>query len=207
MSFYENRILPHVIDLACGMPEAMELRKHVVPKAEGVVLEVGMGSGLNLTLYDPEKIDFVWGLEPSEGMRRKAQANLQASPVEVKWLDLPGEEVPLDDASVDTVILTFTLCTIPDWHTALRQMYRVLKPGGRLWFCEHGRSAEEKVARWQDRVTPLWKRVAGGCHLNRPIRDYIEEAGFAIREVNNLYIDKSPKIVGYMYVGEAFKPA
>lgn len=207
MSFYEDRILPHVIDLACGMPEAMELRKHVVPKAEGVVLEVGMGSALNLTLYNPEKIEFVWGLEPSQGMRKKAQANLDASPVEVKWLDLPGEQIPLDDESVDTVILTFTLCTIPDWLAALRQMHRVLKPGGKLWFCEHGRSPEEKVARWQDRMTPLWKRVAGGCHLNRPIRECIEAAGFTICDVNNLYMDKSPKIVGYMYLGEALKPA
>lgn len=207
MGFYEDRILPHVIDLACGMPEAMQLRQHIVPKAQGVVLEVGMGSGLNLTLYDPEKIDFVWGLEPSQGMRRKAQNKLQASPVEVKWLDLPGEEIPLDDESVDTVILTFTLCSIPDWHGALGHMYRVLKPGGKLWFCEHGRSPDATVARWQDRITPLWKQVAGGCHLNRPIREYIEEVGFVIRDVNNLYIDKSPKIVGYMYYGEAEKLA
>lgn len=205
LSFYEERILPHAIDLACGMPLAMELRKHVVPRAEGVVLEVGMGSGLNLSLYDPEKTDFVWGLEPSPGMRRKALANLKSSPVEVKWLDLPGEQIPLDDASVDTVMLTFTLCSIPDWRLALEQMYRVLKPGGKLWFCEHGRAPDEKVARWQDRLTPVWKRFAGGCHLNRPISDYIAEVGFSISELNNQYIDRSPKMVGYMYYGLAEK--
>ncbi len=205
MSFYENKILPHIIDCSCSMKPIMALRQKVVPLARGVVLEVGMGSGLNLPLYDNEKIDFVWGLEPSMGMRHKAEKNLRKSSVEVKWLDLPGEQIPLDDNSVDTVLLTYTLCTIPDWQAALQQMRRVLKPDGLLLFCEHGRSPESKVSRWQDRLTPMWKKFAGGCHLNRPISDYIESCDFKITQQENLYMEGAPRFVGYMYCGQAGK--
>ncbi len=203
MSFYENRILPYVIDKACSMPEAMELREKVVPLASGVVLEVGMGSGLNLPLYNPDAIDFVWGLEPSEGMRRKAQPALDASPVEVRWLGLKGEEIPLEDNSVDTILLTFTLCTIPDWETALQQMRRVLKPDGKLLFCEHGLSPEPGISKWQHRVTPVWKKFAGGCHLNRPIAEMLRSVGFQLDPLTNKYMPKTPKFVGYMYYGMA----
>ena len=130
MGIYEKHVLPHVINCACGIKPVLRQRQKVVPQARGRVLEVGMGSGLNLPFYDASKVEFVWGLEPSEGMRKKAQKNLANSKVEVRWLDLPGEEIPLDDNSVDTVLLTYTLCTIPDWHAALQQMRRVLKPCG-----------------------------------------------------------------------------
>lgn len=206
MSFYEDRILPHIIDKACSMGQVMKLRSQVVPKARGAVLEVGMGSAINLEFYDPEKVDLVYGLEPSEGMRRKAQPNLRRSGVKVEWLDLPGEEIPLDDNSVDTVLLTFTLCTIPDWQAALQQMKRVLKPGGEMLFLEHGESEHSGVKKWQHRITPTWKKVAGGCHLNRPIADLIREAGFDILELENLYIPGAPKIAGYIYKGRAVKP-
>lgn len=206
MSFYENRILPHLINACCGMPDIAALRERVVPQASGRVLEVGMGSGLNLPFYDQSKVEFVWGLEPSEGMRRKAAPNLAASDIEVKWLDLPGEAIPLEDDSVDTVLLTYTLCTIPDWEAALHQMRRVLKPTGKLLFCEHGQAPEQSVAKWQDRVTPVWKRFAGGCHLNRPIKNYLERGGFAITHCENLYVENAPKIAGYMYYGEARLP-
>ena len=138
MSLYERYILPHIIDMGCGSKSIQMQRGKVVPLAEGRVLEIGIGSGLNIPFYNSEKVDFVWGLEPSEGMRRKAQKNLNRSAVEVKWLDLPGEEIPLEDNSVDTVLLTYTLCTIPDWQTALYQIHRVIKPSGKLLFCEHG---------------------------------------------------------------------
>lgn len=205
MSFYDEKILPTVIDCLCSMPAVTYLRKKVVPLAKGVVLEVGMGSGINLSLYTPEKIDFIWGLEPSQGMRRKAQANLNRSSIEVRWLDLPGENIPLDDNSVDTVLLTFTLCTIPDYQAALAQMLRVLKPGGQLLFCEHGLAEDSAVQKWQNKVTPYWKHIAGGCHLNRPIAEYLKEAGFDIVELNTEYMRKSPKIVGYVYYGKAVK--
>lgn len=203
MSFYEQHILPHVIDFACGDKVIMEQRQHVLAAAEGRVLEVGMGSGLNLRYYNPDKVDFVWGLEPSDGMGKKAQKNLQQSPVPVEWLGLPGEEIPLDSHSADTVVLTFTLCTIPEWETALKQMKRVLKPGGKLLFCEHGAAPDEAVARWQNRVNPLWKKIAGGCHLNRNIPELISQAGFSIRELEADYLPKTPRIAGFRYRGYA----
>lgn len=207
MSFYEDRILPHIIDCTCSVGQVMKLRSQVVPKARGVVLEVGMGSAINLEFYNPDTVSLVYGLEPSEGMRRKARENLSRSPVNVEWLDLPGEKIPLPDNSVDTVLLTFTLCTIPDWRAALEQMKRVLKPDGDLLFLEHGESSDQGVRRWQHRVTPGWKKLAGGCHLNRPIADLIRETGFDILELDNLYMPKAPKIAGYIYKGRAVKAA
>ncbi|WP_417566669.1 class I SAM-dependent methyltransferase [Marinobacter sp.] len=206
MSFYENRILPHIIDRACSMGQVMKLRSQVVPLAKGRVLEVGMGSALNMEFYNPDQVEIVYGLEPSDGMRRKAQSNLARSPIKVEWLDLPGEKIPLEDHSVDSVLLTFTLCTIPDWHTALQQMWRVLKPGGELLFLEHGESPHHTTRKWQHRITPGWKKIAGGCHLNRHIADLISDAGFEILELENLYLPKAPKIAGYIYKGRAIKP-
>ncbi|MBZ2168026.1 MULTISPECIES: class I SAM-dependent methyltransferase [Marinobacter] len=203
MSFYEERILPHVINWACSEGHVMKLRSQVVPHAKGTVLEVGMGSAINLEFYDPETVDLVYGLEPSEGMRRKAQGNLERSPVPVEWLGLPGEQIPLADNSVDTVLLTFTLCTIPDWSAALQQMKRVLKPEGELLFLEHGESADASVCKWQHRITPTWKKFAGGCHLDRPIAELIKGSGFRIQEMENLYLPKTPKIAGYIYKGRA----
>ncbi|HLT13787.1 MAG TPA: class I SAM-dependent methyltransferase [Marinobacter sp.] len=206
MSFYENRILPHIIDKACSMGQVMKLRSQIVPRAKGRVLEVGMGSGTNLEFYDRTQVEMVYGLEPSEGMRRKAVGNLSRTPVRVEWLDLPGEKIPLQDDSVDTVLLTFTLCTIPDWHTALLQMKRVLKPGGDLLFLEHGEAPQGSTRTWQHRITPGWRKLAGGCHLNRHIADLIAQAGFEIQELENLYMPNAPKIAGYIYKGRATKP-
>jgi len=207
MSFYEDRILPHVIDRACSMGQIMKLRSQIVPHARGRVLEVGMGSAINMEFYNADQVEMVYGLEPSAGMRRKAQPNLARSRINVEWLDLPGECIPLEDQSVDTVLLTFTLCTIPDWHLALEQMSRVLKPGGELLFLEHGESPDDSIRKWQNRVTPGWKKLAGGCHLNRNIADLIRHAGFDIIELENLYVPKAPKIAGYIYKGRALKPA
>ena len=203
MSLYEERILPHIIDRACSMGQVMNLRSQVVPQARGTVLEVGMGSGLNLEFYDADKVDLVYGLEPSPGMRKKARPNLAKSKVKVEWLDLPGEQIPLADNSVDTVLLTFTLCTIPDWQAALEQMKRVLRPDGELLFLEHGQSPHQSTRTWQNRITPAWKKVAGGCHLNRPITELIQQTGFRIMELENLYVPKAPKIAGYIYKGRA----
>lgn len=203
MGFYDEKILPHAIDFACSSPPIMKLREQIVPLAKGRVLEIGMGSGVNIPLYNADNIEFVWGLEPSLGMRKKAWPQVKAAPFEIKWLDLPGEEIPLEDESVDTVLLTYTLCTIPDWMRALQQMRRVLKPDGQLLFCEHGKAPDKTVAAWQDRITPVWKKFAGGCHLNRPISELIEEAGFVIQSLENLYAKKVPKFAGYMYYGWA----
>jgi ubiquinone/menaquinone biosynthesis C-methylase UbiE len=206
MGIYERYVLPFMIDKACGAPAILKQREKVVPHASGRVLEVGMGSGLNLAFYDPNRVEQVFGLEPSQGMRRKAQRNLARSPVKVEWLDLPGEQIPLDDHSVDSVVLTYTLCTIPDFRTALAQMRRVLRPGGRLFFCEHGEAPDPSVQRWQARINPIWKRIGGGCNLNRPIPRCLEEAGFEIEQLDTLYLPETPKVAGFNYWGRA-KPA
>ncbi len=203
MGFYDTYCLPPLINLACGTKPIRRQRQKVVPLARGRVLEVGMGSALNLPFYDAEKVEFIWGLEPSEGMRKKAEKNLAASPLEVKWLALDAEQIPLEDKSVDTVVLTYTLCTIPDWHAALRQMRRVLKPGGKLIFTEHGKAPDSGVARWQDRLNPVWKKLCGGCNLNRPMPQLIAEGGFRVDELNSMYLPSTPRIAGYHYWGVA----
>jgi ubiquinone/menaquinone biosynthesis C-methylase UbiE len=203
MSFYHEHVLPHFINLACGAKPITRQRQKVVPEAEGRILEVGMGSGLNIAHYNPDKVEKVWGLEPSHGMRHKARKRVAAAPFELEWLDLPGEAIPLDDNSVDTVVLTYTLCTIPDWHTALRQMRRVLKPGGKLLFSEHGRAPEEAVQRWQDRINPYWMKVAGGCHLNRDIPRLLTEGGFEVRQMETIYMPLAPRFAGFTYWGYA----
>ena len=170
--------------------------------ASGRVLEVGMGPGLNLPFYDRSKVELVWGLEPSEGMRRKAAERVAAADLDVRWLGLPGEEIPLDDHSVDTVVLTYTLCTIPDWRAALTQMRRVMRPDGRLLFSEHGEAPEQSVRDWQRRVDPVWTRVAGGCHVNRPIPDLIRQTGFNIDAIESGYLP-GPKVGSYHYWGTA----
>lgn len=203
MSFYENRVLPHLLHLACGNKVIERQREALVPEARGRVLEVGMGSGLNLPHYDPRRVELVWGLEPSAGMRRKARRGVADAPFEVRWLDLPGEEIPLETDSADSVVLTYTLCTIPDWHRALEQIRRVLKPGGRLLFCEHGMAPDEAVRQWQDRADPWWGRMAGGCHLNRAIPELIERTGFGIQDLEAGYLPKVPKFVGFHFRGIA----
>jgi ubiquinone/menaquinone biosynthesis C-methylase UbiE len=203
MGFYDTNILPWMIDLACGSGPILKQRKKVVPAAEGRVLEVGMGSAINIPFYDANKIEMVWGLEPSEGMRRKAAPRIARAPFPVEWLGLPGEEIPLDDNSADTVLLTFTLCTIPDFAKALGQMRRVLKPGGRLLFAEHGEAPDDDVRKWQERINPFWKRIAGGCNVNRQIPRVIEDGGFKIEHIDTMYLPGTPKFAGFQYWGVA----
>ena len=201
-NFYDKYCLPHFINCACGMKAIDRLRAEVVPQAKGNVLEIGMGSGLNLKHYDREKVSMVWGLEPSEGMRRKAQKNLAESQLNIEWLDLPSEQIPLDDNRADTVVLTYTLCTIADWQSALSEMRRVLKPDGRLLFSEHGEAPDENVRKWQARINPYWGKIAGGCNLNRRIPELIKAGGFNIQQLDQHYI-KGPKIATYQYYGYA----
>tara|TARA_R110000868_G_scaffold101630_4_gene279715 strand:- start:3925 stop:4545 length:621 start_codon:yes stop_codon:yes gene_type:complete len=203
MSFYHEHILPHVIGFACGQPQIMKKRSHIVPLATGRVLEVGFGAGPNLGFYDPTKVTHLYALEPSEGMRRKAAPAIAACPVEVELIDLPGEEIPLEDGSVDTVVLTYTLCTIPDAMAALAQMRRVLKPGGKLLFSEHGAAPDENVARFQRQIEPIWKPIAGGCHLTRHPDTLIEAAGFKLDTLEAMYLPKSPKFAAFNYAGVA----
>jgi ubiquinone/menaquinone biosynthesis C-methylase UbiE len=202
MSLYQRYCLPHIINCACSMKDILEQRAKVVPQASGRVLEVGMGSGLNIPYYNKDEVEMVWGLEPSEGMRLKARKNIEKAPFKIELIDLPGEDIPLEDNSVDTVLLTFTLCTIPDWQKALEQMRRVLKPEGKLIFCEHGKAPDENVRKWQDRCNPYWNKFAGGCNLNRPIPDLISGSGFNVQNVESQYYP-GPKVLSYFYHGTA----
>ena len=203
MNLYERYCLPHLLHWFCSSPRVQSQRRKVVPLARGRVLEVGFGSGLNIPFYNPAEVELIWALEPSEGMRHKAAAGIDRSEFEVRWLDLPGEEIPLDDHSVDSVLLTYTLCTIADWRQALVQMRRVLKPGGQLIFCEHGLAPDPAVQKWQARINPCWHAIGGGCNINRPIPELIREGGFQIESLQSAYLPATPKFAGYNYWGAA----
>lgn len=202
MGWYDDKVLPHLVTAACGSRPTRKQREKIVPLASGDVLEIGFGSGLNLPFYDPQAVRRVWGLEPSVGMRRKAARGIESSRIDVELIDLPGEQIPLEDDSVDTVLVTYTLCTIPDVHAALAGMRRVLKPGGRLLFCEHGRAPDANVLRWQHRVNPVWRSFAGGCNINRDIPTILGESGFDVVEDNRMYIP-GLRILCYNYWGIA----
>lgn len=202
MSFYEDRVLPQLINLACSTKPNRKQREKVVPLAEGDVLEIGFGSGLNLPYYDASRVRRVWALEPSVGMRRKAQPAVESSSLDVEFIELPGEENPLEDQSVDTVLVTYSLCTIPDAVTALAGMRRVLKPGGRLLYCEHGAAPDDGVRRWQDRLNGSWRYVAGGCNMNRDIPGLLREGGFKLAIDERDYIP-GPRVLCYNYWGVA----
>ena len=201
MGFYDRHVLPKVLNWTCGMKPVQKQRQKVVPLAEGCVLEIGIGSGLNLPYYDPDKIDRVIGLDPSREML--AYAKRKAVPFTVEYLAPQGDAIPLEKESVDTVLVTYTLCTIPDASAALNGMRRVLKPGGRLIFCEHGKAPDVGVRRWQDRLNPLWGRLGGGCNLNRDIPALIEGAGFAIDNLETMYLPSTPRFAGFNYWGTA----
>ena len=204
MSFYDDYVLPRLLDFACGLKAIDRQREKIVPRASGEVLEIGIGSGLNLPYYDHERVSRVWGLEPAEAMRRRASTRLAelGQPLQLEFIDLPGEEIPLADDSVDCVLMTYTLCTIPDPITALQGMRRVLRPGGRLYFCEHGESPDPSVSRWQHRLNGTWKRIAGGCNMNRDVPGLLEEAAFEIDDVQSMYVP-GPRILGWNWWGSA----
>jgi ubiquinone/menaquinone biosynthesis C-methylase UbiE len=171
--------------------------------AYGRVLEIGIGSGRNLPFYDAANIETVIGLDPSAEMLAMARERSRELAFPVEFVQLGSEEIPLEDHSVDTVLLTFALCTIPDTEAALAQMRRVLKPGGELVFCEHGRAPDTNIQKWQDRINPLWKRCCGGCNLNRKIPELIRAGGFRINRIEQTYLPETPRIAGYRYLGTA----
>lgn len=203
MGVYEKYVLPHFINCACSAKPMMKQREKVVPRAQGTVLEIGIGTGLNLPYYDSARVDRLIGLDPSEKSWALAGERAAHLDFEVEFIGLPGEEIPLDDASVDTVVVTFALCTIPDPVAALKGMARVLRPGGELIFCEHGRAPDPGVVKWQDRINPMWTRIAGGCHLNRDIPALLGEGGFGIENLEQQYIPGTPRFAGFNYWGGA----
>lgn len=203
MGFYGDHIEPRMVDFACGLKPILKERSKIVHAAEGRVLEIGFGSGRNAPYYDRSKITHLFALEPSGPMRRLAGKRVADFPFAFEWLDLPGEEIPLDAESVDTVLVTFSLCTIPGVADALAGMRRVLKPGGRMVFLEHGAAPDAGVRRWQDRLNGVWGKLAGGCHLNRDAPALIREAGFQIDRMDQHYMRKSPKFAGFVSAGVA----
>lgn len=204
-SWYDRHCLSPGIDKLCGGPEVMKLRAEVVPLAEGTVLELGLGSGLNLAFYDPQKVTKVLGVDPGVALTDLAQARMAAAPVPVELLSISGEALPQADHSIDTVLTTFTLCTIPNVYAALREARRVLKPDGKLVFLEHGLAPEPTVARWQRRLNPLWGALAGGCQLIRNPKALLEEAGWHIEEAHHEvgYGMPGPRVLTYLYRGTA----
>lgn len=203
MSLYDRYILPRIVNCVCSSPVIEHQRRLVVPRAFGRVLEIGFGSGLNLPHYDRSSVKQVWALEPSAPMRALAAPGIAASGLDVRLLDIPGEELPLPDQCVDSIVVTYSLCTIADAMAALRQMRRVLRPGGSLLFCEHGAAPDARVRRWQDRLDGLWGRCAGGCHLNREVAAMITSAGFRMDWMESAYLPGTPRFAGFNTWGAA----
>jgi ubiquinone/menaquinone biosynthesis C-methylase UbiE len=201
MSFYNDRVLPHLINLSMRNRELLPYRERVISQARGRVLEIGVGSGLNLPLYG-SRVDEILGLDTAPRLIAMARDAAGCSKIPVTLIARSAEALPVEDASIDTVVTTWTLCSIPDAARALREMRRVLKTDGQLLFVEHGLAPEENVRKWQNRLTPLWKRIGGGCHLNRAIRTLIEAAGFGIVRLDTGYV-KGPGPMTFFYEGSA----
>jgi len=200
--WYERHVLPWLVDLACSVRPVRRQRRKVVPLAKGRVLEIGIGTGLNLEHYDKARIERLVGLDPGLEMHPQARLRSRRAAIEVELVGLSAERIPYDDGSFDTVLVTYSLCTIGDPLSALKEMRRVLRPGGRLIFCEHGRAPDARVRRWQERLTPLWSTLAGGCHLDRDIPRLLAQAGFRSDDMQQMYLP-GPRLLTYNYWGTA----
>ncbi len=201
MSFYSKHILPWFIDLAMKNPATTECRSHIVPRAVGRVLDVGIGSGLNLRFYGP-RVTKLWGIDPSSELLEMARSKVKSVPFPVELLAHSAEEIPLPQRSIDTIVLTWTLCSIPNPIQALREMRRVLRADGQVVFAEHGLSPDPGVQAWQRRLNPIWRRIAGGCNMNRKIDDLLLAGGFKMAELSTSYFP-GPKILTYTHQGLA----
>jgi ubiquinone/menaquinone biosynthesis C-methylase UbiE len=201
-NWYEHHILPTALDLACGMNAISRMRQRVVPHAHGRVLEVGIGSGLNMRHYDKTRVTHITGLDPALQLQPLAQKRIADAGLSVDFIGLSAEKIPLPDACFDTIVMTYTLCTIADPHAALLEMRRVLVPHGQLLYCEHGRAPDASVARWQDRLQPLWGPLGGGCQLGRDIPALLRAAGFALPDLDTRYLP-GPRPFTFHYWGQA----
>lgn len=200
MGFYNRHILPRCLDMACGVGPITKQREKVVPHAEGLVLEIGIGSGLNLPHYNPDKVSKIIGVDPDEHIWKRSKARREACPIDIERIGLSGEDIPLDKNVADTVVVTYSLCTIADPVKALGEMQRILKPGGRILFSEHGKAPDAKVQVWQHRIDPVWKKIAGGCQTGRDIPDLFRRAGLALETLDQMYIP-GPKPLSYHFWG------
>lgn len=205
MSFYNKYILPKVLNCACASKPINYQRDKIVPLAEGVVLDIGIGSGLNIPFYNKTKIKQLYGLDPSKELLDIAKSVAKKENLEIEFLECGAESIPLLDKSIDTVLITYTMCTIPDVALSNSEIIRVLKDDGKLLFCEHGLAPDKNIAKWQKRINPLWSKIAGGCNLNRDIPNLISSSGFKISNMEEMYLPSTPKFAGYNYWGVAKK--
>ena len=203
MGFYSEKIVPRLVTCACGTKPILKQREKVVPLVSGAVLEIGMGAGHNLPYYDTQRVSSVVGIDPCRTSWGLAQPRAQGLGVPLDFVEGSAEDMPLEDAQFDSVLMTFSLCTIPNAQAALAEIHRVLKPGGQLVFCEHGQAPDDTVVKWQNRVNPLWRRLLGGCNLNRPILDWIKGSGFMLQSVDQMYLPGTPRIAGFNVSGTA----
>ena len=203
MPFYKDRVYPHLVTMLGNPKPIREVRQRILPLAEGRVLEIGVGPGVNFVHYDPAKVNKVYALEPNLGMIRMAEQQRRGTKLDVEFLDMPGERIPLEDGSVDTVVSTFTLCTIPGVVEAIRGIRRVLRPGGKFIFFEHGLSPDPRVRRWQKWSEPLFHLAFEGCHVTRDIPSLIREGGFKIEQMDTAYLAPFPKSGSHCWWGTA----
>jgi ubiquinone/menaquinone biosynthesis C-methylase UbiE len=201
MSIYRKWILPRLVDATMRNKAATRYRSRIVPKARGTVLEIGVGSGLNLPFYG-SGVEHLYGLDPSEELLAMAGKRARAIAFPIDFIAHGSEEIPLHDSSVDTVVMTWTLCSIPDPMKALKEIGRVIKPHGTLLFVEHGLAPEIRVQTWQQRLNPVWSKLTGGCNLNRKMDQLIRTAGFDLAELTTEY-SEGPRPLSYMYCGQA----
>ena len=204
-SWYEKFFLPKLCDKCCSTKPINYQRNKVVPLAQGVVLEIGMGSGLNIPFYNKNNIEKIIGLDPSEELNFLAKKVAKKNNIEIDFIIRGAEDIALPDNSVDTILITYTLCTIPDLDNSMAEIKRVLKSDGKFIFCEHGIAPDQNIVKWQTRINPIWKAFMGGCNINRNIPKIISDGGFDITNINEMYLPSTPKIVGYNYWGIAEK--
>ena len=201
MGLYDKYILPKFLNCACGSKPINYQRQKVVPLAKGKVLDIGIGSGLNIPFYNSDQIDKVIGIDPSHELIELAKELANDSKASIELVIGSAESIPYPDNFFDTVLVTYTMCTIPNVAIANKEMWRVLKDDGKLIFCEHGLAPDKKISKWQNRIDPFWGKIAGGCHLNRDIQKLITDAGFSFESLNKMYIPNTPKFAGYNYWG------
>ncbi len=207
MPFYRDHIYPHLVSMLGDPKPIREVRQRIVPVAQGKVLEIGVGPGVNFVHYDPLRVSKVYALEPNPGMIRLAELQRRRAELDVEFLNLPGERIPLGDGTVDTVVSTFTLCTIPGVVEAIRSIGRVLRPGGKLIFFEHGLSPDPRVRRWQEWSEPIPHWLLEGCHLTRDIPSLITQGGFQIEQMERGYLAEFPKSWAHCWWGTAIPQA
>tara|TARA_A100001388_G_scaffold85956_1_gene62082 strand:- start:180 stop:818 length:639 start_codon:yes stop_codon:yes gene_type:complete len=201
--FYEKYVLPKIINCACGTKPILIQRQKIVPSASGVILEIGVGSGVNIPYYSNSNVKKLIGLDLQQDNWDQAYKIAKKSNISIDLLQGDGEELPIPNNSIDTVLITYTMCTIPNVQRSLAEIKRVLKREGKLLFCEHGLAPDKNVQKWQNKLNPIWKKCLGGCNLNRNIPELVLKSGFSFESISEMYIPSTPKFIGYNYWGTA----